>query len=626
MNNLSVNPGHNRMYLYSGFLCFFLSVKLLLIYVFGNATPFWDQWDGEADFLYKPFLQGRLTLSDLLAPHNEHRIFCTRLLSLLLLKINGSWNPLQQMVINAVLHGLTICCLFHFLFKVLDNSQIFIFAGISLVLLTVPFGWENTLAGFQSQFYFVLLFSILTLWYGTTKLSLSKPWFMTLLFGGLAFLSLAGGTLSFAAVAATLIFREVCFRRLSMREISAVAILSGCFFIGYSLTPVLEHHATLRAVNVTQFLNALKQTLAWPLPAHWPLVVLLNAPAIIYLTILLRQPKLLNSTHWFLAALVFWSWMQCASISVGRAMAPLAFRYLDVYIVGVIVNLACWFVVGRFIADSGLRKWWSRGLCSYVFILLLFFVNNANRVLPVELKSKLEMGKLQEVNTRTYLNSKDTIALYNKPLMHIPYPDARRLQSLLDDSIISLILPYNIRAGLQPVKVISNESSFTKLGYYPTTPLVQGAVGSYTLTGDKSQGQMIVIYKVNNGGEMQIPVSGYPMNDGNKLELSQHGLMKRINFDENPKESWVTKSVGVHTGEIAMITTDSSTTSWLAVAPPTVMGRLDVFANKLLNYWYVFAVVGLLIILYGVMSQSGSTTVLTNITSVASSKKSVHKV
>ena len=36
---------------YVGFAIFVLGTKLVIIATYGNATPFWDQWDAEADFL-----------------------------------------------------------------------------------------------------------------------------------------------------------------------------------------------------------------------------------------------------------------------------------------------------------------------------------------------------------------------------------------------------------------------------------------------------------------------------------------------------------------------------------------------------------------------------------------------
>src|SRR6266545_2639455 len=64
-----------------------------LIAAYSSDVPWLDQWDGEAQGLYLRAHSGTLTLSNWFAPHNEHRIFFTRLLSLGLLWANGQWDP-----------------------------------------------------------------------------------------------------------------------------------------------------------------------------------------------------------------------------------------------------------------------------------------------------------------------------------------------------------------------------------------------------------------------------------------------------------------------------------------------------------------------------------------------------
>ena len=53
--------------------------------------------------LSHPFSEGHLTWRAILALHNEHRIFFTRLADLFLLMANGQWDPLVQELVNAVL-------------------------------------------------------------------------------------------------------------------------------------------------------------------------------------------------------------------------------------------------------------------------------------------------------------------------------------------------------------------------------------------------------------------------------------------------------------------------------------------------------------------------------------------
>lgn len=48
-----------------------------LVHSFGVNVPFWDDW--EMVPLFQKYDAGNLTLSDLLAQHNEHRIFFPRM-------------------------------------------------------------------------------------------------------------------------------------------------------------------------------------------------------------------------------------------------------------------------------------------------------------------------------------------------------------------------------------------------------------------------------------------------------------------------------------------------------------------------------------------------------------------
>src|SRR5260221_7214646 len=97
-----------RLLQYASFALLLFGAKLWVIDSYGNATPFWDQWDAEAANLYYPYFNHTLTWKNMIASHNEHRIFTTRILALVLLQINKIWNPLLQRVANAVWHVITL--------------------------------------------------------------------------------------------------------------------------------------------------------------------------------------------------------------------------------------------------------------------------------------------------------------------------------------------------------------------------------------------------------------------------------------------------------------------------------------------------------------------------------------
>src|SRR5438128_1219761 len=68
------------------------------VYRFGVNLPYWDQW--ELVPLLAKLHDGQLTLADLTAQHNEHRIFFPRLIMLGLATLTR-YNTVAEMYFNA---------------------------------------------------------------------------------------------------------------------------------------------------------------------------------------------------------------------------------------------------------------------------------------------------------------------------------------------------------------------------------------------------------------------------------------------------------------------------------------------------------------------------------------------
>jgi hypothetical protein len=127
-----------RIVLVTSFTLAAIGANLWIIATFGNSTPYHDDWDTLAAGLYVPYADSTLTLHDLVAPNGEHRHFTTRIISLTLTVMNGRWDPILQMIVNAGLHvalGVFVLLTFG---RRLDR---FAFAGLTLItlgLIAVP--------------------------------------------------------------------------------------------------------------------------------------------------------------------------------------------------------------------------------------------------------------------------------------------------------------------------------------------------------------------------------------------------------------------------------------------------------------------------------------------------------
>src|SRR4030095_6292105 len=122
--------------LYTSFSLILFGIKLWVINYNGNATPFWDQWDAEATSLYNPYLNHTLTWHQMVDTHNEHRIFTTRVLALILLKLNHTWNPLLQMVVNSWLHIFAIILVVQLISRIVGKNSLVSLLAFSLVLFS----------------------------------------------------------------------------------------------------------------------------------------------------------------------------------------------------------------------------------------------------------------------------------------------------------------------------------------------------------------------------------------------------------------------------------------------------------------------------------------------------------
>jgi hypothetical protein len=426
----------NRWLQYLTFAILLFGFKLRVIFKYGSASPFWDQWDGEAAYLYRPISNGTFELSTLFSPHNEHRILTTRLLALALLKINIIWNPLLQMVVNAGLHITAILLSIHLLLKVIGEKHLPLLLIFSFFLFMVPYAWENTLGGFQSQFYFILIFSIATLWYILADEPFSKKWWIGIGFSLLAFFSLASGVFAIAAAAVVSIGRSK-----KQSVILVVLMITGIY-----LTPSLAKHEALKAASFYQLFDALFSTLSWPLaPGFFPALVR-NSPALIFAGSLLWKRPPVNDKRWFLLALIVWSAGQSMSIAYGRAGQSLSSRYLDLFAVGVLINFACLVLL---LKDLLQAKKPMAYVAMVVWIGLVFLslkkINDSS--LPAELAYKRKEGITQEKNVSNYLKSNDLKDLKDKDFLDIPYPDPERLALILNYPEIKNILPSAIREG-----------------------------------------------------------------------------------------------------------------------------------------------------------------------------------
>lgn len=421
-----------------------LGVKFLFIGSFGSSIPYWDQWDAEADLLYRSYLNSGLSLSLLASSHNEHRIAATRLFSLVLFELNGGWDPVLQMVANALLHVGAIVLLTLLIRRIVRPTQFVLLVAFSTLLFALPIGWENLLAGFQSQFYFLLIFSLLALSGFAGAAALSLAWWGSLACAIAGYFSMASGALTVAAALAIVIVQIILGQRKGKAEYAGAGVLLCVMVVMLVFVRNIPAHDVYKAHSVTQFVSALLSCLSFP--RSNPAVGLwLNLPAVVYALALLKVRPERSSPHWAVLGLVVWLLGQSVSLSYGRAVGVNSSRYLDLIIVGLPLNFGIllfaqdWLQAPRerVIAVAATVAWLGLAIPGLIWTTI-------TSSYPAVVERSMQ-GHEQQNNVLAYMNTGDRAVLQGKPMLAIPYPDPQRLASLLSDAEIRRFLPDAIR-------------------------------------------------------------------------------------------------------------------------------------------------------------------------------------
>lgn len=448
-------PCHRLPWLLAATALFVLVVagRVVLVSLFSESIPYWDQWDAEGAFLLKPWIEGTWEWNRLFDPHNEHRIAFTRLFALLLFEANdGQWDNLVGAYFNTLLYAgaavLAFCLLAPGFATRWAKAAFFV---LLLALAWLPYGHDNTLVGFQNQFYLMGAFALLAI--AVAAHARDSAWLPAKLVAVVVpgLFTMASGLLGAVAAVPVLLARALAgglrWRNAAATGAVLLAIAAG----GYLLVPHLAGHDALKAPDAATWLASFGKSLAWPLSNSykglWPLWL----PTAVALWHFLRERR---ATPQQLTALGLSGWvlLQCAAIAYSRGgdMAIVSGRYLDTLALGLVANgwLALQLAEGvaRGNGSRLTRMMPAVPLALLTLVLALAF----DRHTPADLTGAAHRWRLsveQTINVRNYLRSGDRSHL-DKPRLHIPYPLASRLATLLDDPTLQAILPASVRAPL----------------------------------------------------------------------------------------------------------------------------------------------------------------------------------
>ena len=427
--------------------CLAFGAKLTLVHAYGSDVPFMDEWDAVGGVLLIPRALGSLHASDFLRPQNEHRIVLTRLVSYALAVWNGQWDPLLEMTVNAVIHAGLCAALLMFARRFARGLRYACVALLLTLLFVLPFDWENTLQGLQSQFYLLEWGALGMFLLCVPSEPLSSRWWGGWLLGAASLGTMSSGFFAAATVLLLMAARGAIDRRFPARSWAAAALLAALCVAGLLSVSHVPGHDALRADSPWTWMAGAAAGLSWPL-VGWPVAFLvLQLPMALLMAKCLRERRV-SGDEAIVIALAVWAWMHVAALAYGRVKMGMmtSSRYSDLFAVGsaadVLALAMLWRPRSRARAWAPLAVLWialfALGLRIETRRAHVDFLNDAPRV-----KSK------ERLYIRYFLGTGDLAGLQSAPPNELPFPRPDSLGRMLADPAIRAMLPIGIRPAVE---------------------------------------------------------------------------------------------------------------------------------------------------------------------------------
>lgn len=129
-------------------------------------------------------------------------------------------------------------------------------------------------------------------------------------------------------------------------------------------------------------------------------------------------------------------------MAYGRGAASITARYIDLYMIGLLVNAACLlYLLNAYPVFQRQRRLFVIAAAVWLLPVLVGTTLSVAKQSIRDLAEKRDLGKAETENLRAYLDTGDIGALENKPDLQIPYPDPHRLAAIVSMPVIRAVLP-----------------------------------------------------------------------------------------------------------------------------------------------------------------------------------------
>jgi hypothetical protein len=573
--------------LWAGIILLIFGAKLWLIERHGSSLPIMDQIDGEGERLLRPWFEGRFNAGMLWSPHNEHRIVLTKLYTLGLTLLNGQWDAYVQVVANALLHALFVPVLLAWLHRRVQGVGFVLLSSVVAILWILPLGWENTLQGFQSQFYFLIWLSYFQIRGVLSEKRFGWAWAGGQVCGLLALGTMASGLLSSLAVIGVVGWGCIQQRRVTRWELVTLILSAIWVGLGWFTRNPVAGHDYLRAETPGEAVSALANILAWPLHTWLPFTLVFALPLVWWTWQLLRQPERDGFESAFIA-LALWFGLNALSLAVLRNQGvTLSSRYTDIFAIGLVLQ-------GVALAQGRASRWRQGLFLLWVAGVTGFLVPKVQHILTKTLPARSSNITRQESRVRDYFATQDSAHIINFSYPEIPHPSGEMLHQSWQHTSLQQLMPAAVRAPLIGTMTPVQPSPDLPPAPYPILAIspLERQTTPWLWRSERFPASTLPVLRFKILGALGDPQAALAMHI-----CTEHDRQPVVP-DGPARHRWKTINVMRPMGEWWIELEDSDSLERVALTAPVELGRLSWAAEKLIKYhlWWLSAGLGCVVL------------------------------
>jgi hypothetical protein len=588
------DPGRRRGWLVAlGLALIVAASHLALIARFGSDQPFHDQWGAEGFMLYRPWLHGVLTPEYFFFPHSEHRPAATRLLAWAEFALNGQWDARVQLLANAAIIAAFVGALGAAGWRSVSGRWQPGVAIFGAAWFALPCYWENTLWGFQSQFYFLLLFGFLHVVGTCGDPRLGWRWAIGQLAGLAALFSIAAGVASALALLGLAVAEWLRGRRDAWTAATA-AVNAALVGLALALLPAAASISAAHAGSPATFAHSFALLLAWPVRSAWGVV--LAFPWLVFAVQAARR-RFAEPGDRLLTAVGMWGWLMLAILAFGRGEVPgrIAIRYFDVIAVLVFVNAIA--MIRMLETARRARGWWRLAGSGWLVLVAAGGVA-VNRPADLEAGWARFRGVFdqQGMAIREFLRTDDPAALTANPVVRAYLPHFDFTVQLLRDPLMRERLPPSLVPPLPLRRDAAHSEGFEQMS--------DGSVSSGAGVSKSAQRFESVTVTEHRRPLLRFQVQGRLGAGGSELlVLDQQGGVHRPLADAAGAGDWRTWHIAAPSGPFRVIAVTPAGATGITFAPPIEIGWLTWGAPKVIGAWPMIGGAGLMLLAAGLIAR-----------------------